>query len=59
MDLGRGVERWVGIGDVAQHLVVSKSWVNKAVRGTSIPVHRVGRQLRFRLSEIDRWIEEQ
>lgn len=52
-----GREAWVRIRDVAGHLGVSVSWINKAVQFGDIPVHRVGRCLRFRLSEVDTWIE--
>jgi len=50
-------EQWVRLPDVAAHLSVSHSWVNKAVQFGLLPVHRVGRSLRFRLSEVDAWIE--
>lgn len=49
-------EQWVKVGQVADHLNVSRSWINKAVLNGAIPVHRVGRSLRFRLSEIDAWV---
>lgn len=52
-------ERWVGVREVAEHLNMSDSWVNKAVQWGTIPVHRVGRNLRFRLSEVDAWVERQ
>lgn len=54
----RSSEPLVRVSDVAEHLDVSESWVNKAVQYGRIPVHRVGRNLRFRLSEVDRWIDE-
>ena len=49
-------EPWVNVPTVAIHLGVSQSWVSKAVVEESIPVRRVGRSLRFRLSEIDEWL---
>jgi excisionase family DNA binding protein len=49
-------EQWVNVPTVARHLGVSRSWVNKAVLDEAIPVRRVGRSLRFRLSEIDAWL---
>jgi len=49
-------ESWVRVNEVAHHLNVSASWVNKAVQYGDIPVHRVGRNLRFRLSEVDAWM---
>ena len=56
MDTADRLEPWVGVIEVAEHLGVSKSWVNKAVGHKVLPVKRVGRALRFRLSEIDAWI---
>lgn len=49
---------WATAREVAQHLKVSLSWVHKATRSGAIPHHRVGRSLRFRLSEVDRAIVE-
>ena len=50
-------EPWVRVREVAEHLGVSASWVHKAVQTDSIPARRVGRNVRFRLSEIDAWLE--
>ena len=46
--------------DVAEYLGVRVSWVREAARSDpTFPVKRVGRYLRFRLSEIDKWVEAQ
>lgn len=52
-------EPWVPIEAVAEHLAVSVSWVRKAVREWGFPVKRCGRSLRFRLSDIDAFLESQ
>jgi len=57
MENAMELEKWVSIRVVAEHLCVSRSFVNKAVQKGEVPVHRVGRNLRFRLTEIDAWIE--
>jgi len=51
------MEKWVRVSEVADHLDVSASFINKAALYTDIPVHRIGRNLRFRLSEVDQWVE--
>jgi len=51
-------ERWVGVEEVAAHLGVAKESVYRWVEGKGLPAHRVGRLLRFRLSEIDDWVQE-
>ena len=50
-------EGWVGIGDVAAHLSVGKDSIYRWVDSKGFPAHRVGRLLRFRLSEVDEWVK--
>lgn len=52
-------EKWVRVRDVADHLGVSASWVNKAATVGTLPVYRVGRNLRFRISEVESWLQKQ
>ena len=49
-------EGWVGIADVAAHLSVAKDSIYRWVDTKGFPAHRVGRLLRFRLSEVDEWV---
>ena len=49
-------EGWVGIADVAAHLSVAKDSIYRWVDTKDFPAHRVGRLLRFRLSEVDEWV---
>ncbi len=49
-------ERWVGVEDVAKHLGVNKDSVYRWIDKMGLPAHRVGRLLRFRISEIDDWV---
>jgi len=51
-------ERWVGVEDVAAHLGVAKDSVYRWIEERSLPAHRVGRLLRFKLSEIDEWVHQ-
>ena len=50
-------EGWVGIADVAAHLSVAKDSIYRWVEKKDFPAHRVGRLLRFRLSEVDEWVK--
>ena len=50
-------EPWVGIADVATHLGVAKDTVYRWVDTQGLPAHRVGRLFRFRLSQVDEWVE--
>ena len=49
-------EGWVGIADVATHLSVARDSIYRWVETKHFPAHRVGRLLRFRLSEVDEWV---
>ena len=50
-------EGWVGVEDVSAHLRMAKNSVYRWVNTKGFPAHRVGRLLRFRLSEVDEWVK--
>lgn len=50
--------RLMTLAEVAQYLGVKKSWLYDNYRAEGIPSYRVGRGLRFRQSDLDRWLEE-
>lgn len=52
-----GVERWVSLEDIAGHLDVSKDTIRAWIKKGTIPYHKVGRQYKFRVSEVDAWVE--
>jgi len=49
-------EGWVGIEEVAAHLRMAKESIYRWVDSKGFPAHRVGRLLRFKLSEVDEWV---
>jgi excisionase family DNA binding protein len=49
-------EPWVTLEETAQHLGVSTDTVHRWIRAKGIPVHRMGRQWRFKVSEVDAWV---
>ena len=51
------VERWVSLEDIATHLDVSKDTIRAWIKKDTIPYHKVGRQYKFRVSEVDAWVE--
>ena len=48
---------WVAVGQVADHLDVTKDTVYRWIDQEGLPARKVGRLLRFRLREIDAWVE--
>jgi excisionase family DNA binding protein len=49
-------EPWVSLEEIAEHLKVSTDSIHRWIRARKIPVHRVGRFWRFRVSEVDAWV---
>ena len=50
------VNRWLSVDEIAEHLGVKKDTIYKWVRTTDIPYHKVGKLLKFQISEIDKWV---
>lgn len=49
-------EPWLPADAVACHLGVAKDTVYRWARNRGLPAHRLGRLLKFRLSEVDAWV---
>jgi excisionase family DNA binding protein len=49
------VEKWVPSTEAAAHLGVSRSFIFKGCASGSIPHVKIGRALRFRLTDLDAW----
>lgn len=50
-------EGWIGVGEVAAYFRVARGSVYKWVESEGFPARRVGRLLRFKLSEVDKWVK--
>jgi excisionase family DNA binding protein len=47
----------VSVEEVAKHLGIAKDTVYRWIESKSLPAHRVGRLWKFKLSQVDAWIE--
>lgn len=51
-------DRWISIEDAADYLGVNKdsirNWIKK---DTEIPAHKIGKQWKFKKSELDEWVK--
>lgn len=56
MDQNRN-EAWSSLEDVAMYLGVNKDTIRNWIKKTDIPAHKIGRQWKFKLSEIDAWVK--
>lgn len=50
-------EPWVSVEKVAKHLGIAKDTVYRWIESKSLPARRVGRLWKFKLSQVDAWIE--
>lgn len=49
-------EPWVSVEEVAKHLGVAKDSVYRWIESRRLPAHKVGRLWKFRLTEVDAWV---
>lgn len=50
-------EPWVSVDEVSGHLGVAKDTIYRWIETRDLPAHRVGRLWKFKLSEVDAWIQ--
>jgi excisionase family DNA binding protein len=50
-------EAWVAIDNVANHLGVVRASIYRWIKNNNLPAHRVGRHWKFKISEVDTWVE--
>jgi excisionase family DNA binding protein len=50
--------RWISVEEVAEHLGVKRDTIYKWVVRRHLPAHKVGKLLKFQISEVDRWVRE-
>lgn len=57
MDNIEEVERWLSVEEISKHLGISKDTIRLWIKKEAIPYHKVGRQYKFRVSEVDEWVQ--
>ena len=50
-------EHLIGLEEIAAHLDVSKDTIRVWIKKGTIPYKKVGRQYKFRLSEVNAWVD--
>ena len=50
-------EPWSSLYEVASYLGVNKDTIRNWIKKSDIPAHKIGRQWKFKLSEVDAWIK--
>ena len=51
------VERWLSLDEISKHVGCSKDTIRAWIKKDTIPYHKVGRMYKFKISEVDAWIE--
>lgn len=52
-------KEFYNVDDIAKYLDVSIPYIRKLVRARLIPYYRFGNRLKFKIQEIDEWVENQ
>ncbi len=50
-------DKWCSLEYIAEYLDVNKDTVRNWIKKTDIPAHKIGRQWKFKLSEVDEWVK--
>ena len=50
-------ERWLSVAEIAAHLGVKSDTIYKWINRKGLPAHKVGRLWKFKVSEVDAWIQ--
>lgn len=51
-------DKWIGIEDAAEYLGVNKDSIRNWIKKESgIPAHKIGKQWKFKKSELDAWVK--
>ena len=50
-------DRWLSVEEIAEHLGVSRDTVYTWVNEKDMPAHKVGKLWKFKLTQVDKWVE--
>lgn len=56
---GRTMEIYLSVPQTAEYLSTSERFVRRLIAERRVAFHRVGRHVRFRLSDLDAWLDAQ
>ncbi len=51
------IDRWLSVKEICSYMGVSSDTVYRWIETHEMPVHRMGRLFKFKISEIDAWVK--
>lgn len=49
-------DRWLSVQEIAMYLGISKETIYRWLEAEKIPAHKIGKQWKFKTSDVDDWI---
>ena len=56
MSKDQNVEKWSSMDTITDYLDISRETILQWINHRNMPAHKVGRQWKFKISEVDDWI---
>ena len=50
-------DRWLSVDEIGEYLGVKRDTVYKWINDKGMPAHKVGRLWKFKVSQVDTWVE--
>lgn len=51
-------DKWLSVDEIGEYLGVKRDTIYKWISEKRMPAHKVGRLWKFKISQVDAWVEE-
>lgn len=49
-------DRWLSVQEISHYLGISKESIYRWIEAKKIPAHKIGKQWKFKIDEVDKWV---